>query len=283
MDRFDAKYYKLKNDTKRLYHSGILMIDRKQKKVLKRNVELKNKYSGRCFIVANGPSLATIDTSLLRSEFVFTVNYAMKSAIYRNLESNIHVMMDPNIFNFQGSEDPRVRQMEGINSKLSRPLCFFPYQAGDKIINYKIDEYLQVMYISSKYSIYDHYKREFDLTKICPGFANVTQYAIMIALYLGFNEIILIGCDMTGYEQLSINAGKESELHIYKMDDTERRMIAETHSTIPTEDYFLGFSNTFADFRRLKEYCEDCGVRLINATAGGVLDEIERVKYSSLF
>ena len=44
-------------------------------KTLDMNKEFENKYAGkRCFILGNGPSLKDEDLSVLKDEYVFTVN-----------------------------------------------------------------------------------------------------------------------------------------------------------------------------------------------------------------
>ena len=46
-----------------------------KKKFLRKNIEYKDKYKGkRCFIIGNGPSLKKHDLTLLKDEFVLTVN-----------------------------------------------------------------------------------------------------------------------------------------------------------------------------------------------------------------
>lgn len=88
---------------------------------------------------------------------------------------------------------------------------------------------------------------------------------------------------MTGYEQISVLAGKEVELHAYSMSENEKRMIRQTHSKMNPETFFEGFYRMFADYRRLYAYVKERNIQLYNATAGGVLDCIPRVDYNTLF
>lgn len=284
MDRFDKQYYILKNKTKCLYHSFKLFFDQTQKRILNENSKLRDHFHGRCFIIGNGPSLNGMNLSLLKEESVFTVNYAMKNPMYYSINNQFHVMMDPSIFSFdEGERTNRLLQFKQINKVDNKPICFFPYQAIDVIEKYELENDLDIRYIRCDYGMYENYNRAFDLTKVCPGFANVTQFATMIAIYLGFSEIIYIGCDMTGYEQLSITAGKNVQLHAYEMDEKEKEAILRSHSEMSSELFFYGFSNTFADYRKLREYSEKHNIRLLNATPGGVLNEISRVKFEDLF
>lgn len=283
----DELYFRLKNDVKRVTSNFRLYLSPKKKTILKENRKFFAKFCGqRCFVVGNGPSLKKQDLSKLKNEVVFTVNMLPKSPLFAQVQSNFHVMVDPFIFqiDMRKSEDrEKMHILEKINMPPNYPTCFFPYAAKLEIERQGIHRYLNISYLEMGYQIYDDYKKEFDLTKCCPGFSNVVQYAIMIAIYMGFKEIYLIGCDMTGYEQISVLAGKEIELHAYGMNADEKKTIQNTHTQMKPETFFKGFYTMFADYRRLYKYTMERGVSLYNATVGGVLDSIPRVNYNELF
>lgn len=280
MDKYDILYYKIKGEARRLVHLIRLRMN-PNRNLLKRNIELKNKYEGkRCFVVGNGPSLSHMNLSLLKNEYIFTVNYIMKSDLYNQITSSFHVIVDPFEFLDDGNQ---IIEIQKINKNGYKPICFMPLAFHDQIVNKGIDKIVNIRYICGGLNFYDGFRRNIDLTSISPSFANVVLYSAMIAVYLGFKEIIFIGCDMTGYEQLSVIAGKDVKLHPYEMDEKEKENIIRTHQMISNEDFFMGFENTFAQFRIFNEYANKCGIRLINATKGGVLNSIQRVEFESLF
>lgn len=284
MDNF---YYKVKNDLIQLKHNVVLALDTEQKKTLRKNLVYKNRYKNkRCFIVGNGPSVNKQDLSFLKDELVFTVNYFPKSSIYEQVKSNFHIMLDPFIFQFdlEKEEDrEKLAFFEKINIADNQPICFFPYASREVIKKNQLDLRLNISYIGMAGFFYENYSREFDLCKHVPGFCNVVQFAIEIAIYMGFKEIYLLGCDMTGYEQISVLAGKEVELHAYEMSENEKKAIKNTHAQINPEQFFEGFYKMFADYRRLYEYSKQREIHLYNATQGGVLDSLPRVDYNKLF
>ena len=283
----DNLYFKLKNDAKQLKHNVMLLFDVRQKQVLKENKRYKGKYQGkRCFIVGNGPSLKQQDLSKIKDEIVFTVNMFPKSPMYVQVKSDFHVMLDPYIFQLDMEKEEDREKFEifkRINTSDSRPICFFPYVSREVIEEHGLQQFLSISYIGIVGGFYENYNREFDMTKHMPGFSNVVQFAIEIAMYMGFCEIYLLGCDMTGYEQISVLAGKEVELHAYEMNENEKKAIQNTHSQINPETFFQGFYNMFADYRRLYEYSEKRGIHIYNATQGGVLESLPRVDYNKLF
>lgn len=285
MDRFDKIYYAWKNRAKYAKKSLELLRDPEQKKWLRKNRKFRNRYKGeRCFIVGNGPSIRQQDLSLLANEYVFTVNYFPKSDQYPQVKSNFHVMMDPAIFDFDKDfgEEKR-KQILKVNQEGISPVCFVQYVAKPAIEKYGLHEELKLQYVNCGISMYEHFSRRFDLEKVCPGFSNVVLYAAMIAIYMGFREIYFIGCDMTGYEQISVTMGKQVDLHAYKMDEKEKKMIEKAHEQMDAEAFFEGFFHMFMEYRLMNEFSAKHRVHLYNATKGGILNILERVDYESLF
>ncbi|MDO5444270.1 MAG: DUF115 domain-containing protein [Eubacteriales bacterium] len=285
MDKFDKLYFLMKNRMVKHYKDIQFLYEREKRTILRNNLVLSNIHNGeRCFIVGNGPSLRKQNLALLKDEYVFTVNYFPKSDLYPLVKSNYHVLMDPAIFDFTGTFGEEKKQyLNNIKINGINPICFAQFNAKQSIEQNKIDKDLKFYYIDSGYTLSDGFSAEMNLTKIVPGFSNVVLYAIMIAIFMGFNKIYLIGCDMTGYEQLSSAAGKEVDLHVYRMDEKEKKMIHETHSRIDAESFFEGFYNMFVQYRLMNQIARKRNILIYNATSGGVLDAFERVDYESLF
>lgn len=279
MNKYDAVYIRAKEKVKYHVYTLKLCFNRRFQEALRNNADLRGKYEGkRCFIVGCGPSLKEMDLNLIRDEYVFTVNFFIKSPLYQTVRSDFHLMMDP--MEFQGD---RLSKITGINYPDKKPILFLPLQSIEKIRALKLEEEFNIHYLYCCIAMYERFNLDFDLTKVAVGFPNSVQFCTMIAIYMGFKEIYFIGCDMTGYEQLSVIDGKDVNLHAYDMDDEEKEMIRHTHQTIDNEAFFQGFADTFACFRKLREYAERRGIKLFNATKGGVLNEIERVDYDTLF
>ncbi|MCD7771219.1 MAG: DUF115 domain-containing protein [Oscillospiraceae bacterium] len=258
-----------------------------EKDELKKNRKYKNIYSGkRCFIVGCGPSLNSQDLALLENEYVFTVNQFMRSPIYSNVKSNFHVMADWLYFNLD-TENPDhkvvIDRIRSINTDDNKPLCFFPVKAKSFVKSIPEFEDLNISYFYSYSETYDGMKKEINLTRTIPGFNTVTQYAICIAIYMGFSEIYLLGCDMTGYkevEQFATNTFSE-QTHAYA--ESAEDMKKALHKNRTCEEWFTGFAKMFVDYRRLYEFADSMGIKIYNATAGGVLDSIPRKNYEELF
>lgn len=283
----DELYFKFKNDARQFKHNLALWFNKEEKKLLKENAKYHGIYQGkRCFILGNGPSLKKQDLSQISNDIVFTVNMLPKSPSYSLLRNDFHVMLDPFIFKFnlnKKEDREKLEFIKKINKTDNHPICFLPYKAKNIIDELGLSKCLKISYLDIGGDFYEGYKDDIDLTKNIPGFYNVVQFAIVIAIYMGFKEVYLLGCDMTGYEQISVLEGKKVELHVYEMNENEKKAIKNTHTQLEPEEFFRGFYRTFADYRRLREYAERRGTYIYNATAGGVLEAFVRVDYNKLF
>lgn len=263
----------------------LLCQGKKNRKLVKLNRSFLNKYAGkRCFIVGNGPSINKQDLSCLENEYVFTVNQMMRDERFPMLKSDFHVIADPLYFQLDLSNEydkKIVDLLRKITTVNNRPECFFPIQAKSFIDSLQLNN-LSINYFFSAFNIYDNYSKKFDYTKPVPGFYNVVQYAITLAIYCGFSEIYLLGCDMTGYREVEEKACNNYEdKHCYHLTEEEKKNVL--HKGRTCEEYFNGFAHMFSDYRRLAEYAIRKKIKLINVTEGGVLDSLPREKYEKLF
>ncbi|WP_455615318.1 6-hydroxymethylpterin diphosphokinase MptE-like protein [Eisenbergiella sp.] len=263
------------------------MLNKEFKKELKRNEEIKDIHKGeRCFIVGCGPSLRNQNLKLLRDEYVFSVNQLMRSPFYSEIHSNFHVMADGLYFDLDPNRDEHksvIQNICGINTEENTPICFFPITAKPFIDSIPNFSNLRIQYFNAATATYERMRKRLDLTKTIPTFCTVTQFAIAIAVYMGFHEIILLGCDMTGYKEVEQFATGNfvDGSHVYT--ENKEDMQKALHKDRNCEQWFNGFAQMFTDYRRMFEYCNRRDISLINATDGGVLDSIPRVNYMELF
>ena len=214
--------------------AGWFMLGGKNRKEIKKNKEFQNKYSGkRCFIIGNGPSLNKQDLSLLKDEYVFTVNQMMRDKRFEQLQSNFHIIADPLYFNLDLENEYHkkiIELLKKIKTINNSPECFFPIQAKQFIDKLELD--LPIHYFFFGCNMYEGYRKKINYAKSVPGFFNVVQFAITLAIYCGFSEIYLIGCDMTGYREVEENAygNYEEDKHCYHLSEEEKKNVFEDRS-----------------------------------------------------
>lgn len=253
---------------------------------IKNNTIFLNTHIGeRCFILGNGPSLKDVDLELLEKEFVFTVNNFSLVDNYKKAKTNVHLWADLSFFELR--EDQKYNHEELIENYLriaeEQPICFVPDSAYDFIVKNKLDEVLNINYFSLFSSIDSKIRSHFDLSRAISCYSTVVQYAISIAIYMGFKEIYLLGCDCTNIISLlnsAMNIRSEG-MHAYKNDDVNERYkeLLEHWSMKEAfyDQYFL-----FEGFETLKAECDKRDIKLVNCSSSTLINELPRANFPDI-
>lgn len=264
------------------------LYDSTYKNELLKNRDYKDLYKGkRCFILGNGPSLSKHkNLGMLANEVVFSVNQFYRSDLFDVVKPNFHVMVDPLFFSLDANNpvenDTLVRMQELKYKKDTR--CIFPYTSKSFIEKSKISND-QTIYIHSRYRMHNGYDRDIRMDKNLPLVQNVIHAAIYCAIYMGFKEIYLLGCDMTGIltsyikEQTELNIEDE---HVYEYTNEEKMRMLKVRNDNNNEIMLKSYGVTFGVFRNIYNYCKNRGINIYNATIGGALDNIPRVVYEDI-
>jgi flavin-binding protein dodecin len=255
---------------------------------LKQNNKFKNKHIGkRCFVLGNGPSLKNQDLSLLSEEYVFTVNQIMRHQDFDKIKTNYHFWADPMFFKIdeKNIKDFELLQvMKNVNSLDNKPNCFFPIEQKEFVEKFGLNNTLNINYFRSKETFHDKYTKEIDFAKNIPGFHTVVQWAIIMAIYMGFKEIYLLGCDNTSITVTINSALKENSDadYAYAITEIEKQRMENLLNDHTLEEYCNSYSATLAGYRRLYKYCLERNIELINCSAKTVIDSIPKEKYENV-
>lgn len=215
---------------------------------------IRNIHQGkRCFIIGNGPSLKYEDLEKLRAhgEICFGLNRIYKAYPYTQWRPNYYVVVDYMILKL---DHAKIRELEG--AKFIR----HSYKFVEKWDEKEIYEFNGLAYFPGRPQIsFDMYQGVY--------LGNTVAYdAMQIALYMGFEEIYLLGVDMTSGVR-----PEDEGAHFYNVSDKQ-----ET----------IGIGNV-ALARKCWAYAaeeiEKTGRKLRNATRRGELEEVKRVDFDALF
>lgn len=154
-----------------------------------RMLELKNKYSGRIWLVGNGPSLAHTPLHLLNGEYTFGMNSV--SLIYPNTtwRPSFYLCISSNTISrkrhafFQASINLNVPTFlldEQQDRFSDRPNIYWIYSPFSRDIN--TEEQIQGWSANCE--------------KIVWRYSTSMFNAAQIAVYMGFKELYLVGCDL---------------------------------------------------------------------------------------
>lgn len=213
--------------------------------------KFKGIHSGkRCFIVATGPSLRMedLDTLLEHQEICISVNSIWKAFSKTLWRPMYYVAMD-------------YRALADIKEDSVIPYLFL----GDTDKNYWMKPHKE-NYMKHHF-VYEYNEKRYP--KFSEDFARksymgstVTYNALQLAVYMGFQEIYLLGVDFS-------YAGQEGKYaHFYR----EKKLIATGFE----KQVRLAYLST-------REYADQHGIKIYNATRGGKLEIFERIDFDELF
>lgn len=211
----------------------------------------------RCFIIGNGPSLKKTDVSKLKNEFSFGLNRVYLAFPEWGFETSYFVSINDLVIE-QCSDEILNLKMPKFISWHSRP---------------HIDMNENMAFLHTTYTGPIFQK---DAGKRIWEGATVTNVAMQLAFYMGFEKVILIGVDH------NFKSRGEANKTVISQGDDENHFSAE---------YFgKGFRWQLPDletseiaYQMAKEAYEEAGREIVDATIGGKLDVFNKVDFDSLF
>ena len=285
MRRIITSLYKISNFIK-LHFIFIFFVSRTVKNELWKNKVLKNKEKGkRCFILGNGPSMKEEDLSSLKNDVVFAVNQIARNKQFGSFPIKYYFCVDDNFFDTDQSQEyntellQRMQQVVKSNQEIS---CFYPYRYKGYVEENKLAG-KNTYYMLPRLTLYPHYNQNFDCSRYVPGFGTVVQYAIMYAIYMGFKEIYLLGCDSTGImSTLNAALGVENKTYSYEVTANETKRMEEMVKNSKVVDYAYSYYLNLNGFEILGEYCSRRKIKLINLSSTTVLDMLPRNRLKNI-
>lgn len=256
------------------------------RELTKENARFRNIHTGeRCFIVGNGPSLKRVDLSLLKDEITFTVNQLPRNAEFPDIQTNYHIWSDTRFFEIDIDKPEEKELMQTmLNVNLAGnplPQVFYKIDAKAMINKYSLDEKLNIAYFTEVYSddVFKTLCGGIDLCEPLPTFPTVIQYAICIAIYMGFSEIYLLGCDCSGFISTAEQKLKSAEcsLYAYSISEMEKKRLEKVANATRIEDELQWYVEMFKIYNSINKYCKQKHILLCNCTDTTLLDGIEKV------
>lgn len=168
-----------------------------------KNDTIKNIHEGkRCFVLGAGSSIAHQDLKKLKNEYVISVSNTFVHPDYKEIKNKYHVL--PGIMvSHSGFYDINkfVEWLKEMEEKTGNAEMFF--HVGDKELLEKNGLFKNRIIYWNEYIAWNEEKEltDIDLRRI-PGIWSVSEYAITVALYLGFDKIYLIALITTGLTDL---------------------------------------------------------------------------------
>lgn len=248
---------------------------------IKTNIYFKNLHKGqRCFILGNGPSLRDVNFELLKDEIVFTVNCFSKVNNFEKVNPNYHLWIDYSFFELREDQKYNHHELMDDYEKMSKTnaKCFVPAIAYNFIKKYNLDKKLDIHYLLMGENNIKQSNIEYDLANFITTYSTVVQYAVTVAIYMGFTEIYLLGIDSTSIlsfiNTLLETKGKE-EFHAYDKDDTKERN-RQILNTWKMTDVFYDQYCIFHGYKVLDDFAKKNQIKIINCSSQTIVNELPR-------
>lgn len=231
---------------------------------------LKGKFAGkRCFVLGNGGSLTVNDLEKLKGEYTFGCN-----RLYRMFEK---LLWRPYFYCFYD-----VQRVKKLKKDIPYILENCQYLFTSSTIKDEFAEYI----LENEKTFFVHMEKEKYYPQL-PKFSEavdqlvydgqtVLYMATQIAVYLGFEEIYYLGADNHYSVELNLDGTVKYDVNVKDYPEEMGKIELET-SVIPQMEL------TTMSFASVKQYADNHGIKVFNATRGGHLEVFERVDFDSLF
>jgi len=239
--------------------------------------------SKRLYILGNGPSLRfnlDNDLELLSQSDTLAVNFAANAPEFFNLRPRFYVLADPHFF--RNDKDINVARLIDALRRVDWPLTLFvPVQAQTNVAHMFANTRVKVSGFNClaaegwKWLENIAFNRQLGM----PRPRNVLIPSIMISIWLGYKEIILLGADHSWLKTLDVDADNRVvsiQPHFYKEDEREVERINRTYLDLHLYQVLESMTIAFASYHKIRRYASGRGVRIINATPGSMIDAFPR-------
>lgn len=250
---------------------------------LQNNLQLKDKHQGqRCFILCCGPSINTQDLTLLKDEVCISVSNFYVHKDNETIRPKYHCVPDvlvahANYF----TEEYVINWFHEMDRKINGASILLSCNGKDKelVESHKLFTNREINYFSTHGNWQDLHNVGIDLTRFIFPAQSVSVIALQAAIYMGFKDIYLLGCDhdylLHMYESRHFYEENESVL-ASQPDYSEWK--ESTYASVIRDQFYL-----WEQYRSLLSYAQEYQINIFNATNGGLLDVFPRVKYEKLF
>lgn len=237
--------------------------------------ELKNAHhSESCWIIGNGPSINQTDVLLLKNRNTFVANGFVLHKDFSELSPTYYVATNPTLMKSSFLTQNVLPRLAGTSTKV-----FLDISARDRI-TFPMDKVYFVHTTESPLIVDAEYN--LDITRLLYGTraSVVIQAIIPIAVYMGFKQIFLVGCDCD-YGSFTFGAthfygDAKGNTNLIEIDHAAKQLYpkfyAEGEESAKLVTQFSNHEYAIVD-NAVKKH----GVNIYNCTIGGKLTVFPRM------
>lgn len=255
----------------------------------------RNRHAGqRCFVMGNGPSLNKMDLGLLEGETVFAANSAFLLFDRIGWRPKYYSCVDTRVLPDTASE---IEAMHRANPDMT---LFFPstlkiWDGSGRVLTTRdlIGEapnryFFQEQSYDPNHLPQSAFSMDCNEHLCLPNTVTITL--LQLAVYMGFTDIYLIGCD-TSYSVPKTVAqdgpdshdGAAAKLLLTSTEDDDPNHFDNRYFGKGRKWHAPKVQDMIFHYQLAAQVLTDTGIRVHNATLGGNLEVFPRVDFSSLF
>lgn len=264
---------------------GNFFYEKKNADLIGPNRFLYKEKSGKCFILAGGPSLKNVDLKQLKGQSVFAVNSLFKDTRLSACAINYWALYDIFYYPFTTKSLETVIELDRYLTPAAK--VFVPIQAKFYIEKYRLflDKTVVYLLFSQGSTEIMDYLDSMDLSKSMCSPHNIVEVAIVCAIFMGFDEIILLGCDSNWfmYDGFDIDHSydnSEEEYHDLLFSDKlilkNQPVSVEPFDMRSMENKLMYSYLLYRNYRLLNKAAKCLGVNIYDCSSGGKLDMFKK-------
>lgn len=255
------------------------LLDIKPDPILKQNKRFQDLHKGeRCFILGSGHSIKEQDLAKLSGEIVMTQNHFHAHEQIRTINPKYHV----NVPKYQPKEydDDWVAWLKSMDERLPPETVYF----FGKNTKYLVDDlnlfHERAFYVQTGYSGALVSSAPVDITGRIMAVPTVITQCLAIAIFMGFSEIYLLGFDL---DQVC-RAGNRDQVRFYGLSPitANKYEIDAENDVASSGSDWLYMWIIWQQCIMLRKSAASRGIKIINATQGGLLNVFERRCYEDI-
>jgi hypothetical protein len=238
------------------------------------NASLRAIHGGeRCFILCNGPTVRRQNLLPLAGEIVISVSNGYHHPDFQKFRPRYHCV--PQITYGRVTEDDVVRWFTEMHDNLGDAELFLSITEEPLVRNHGLFKGRKIHYIYLHGALEQRVRNTIpDIAGPMPHVQSVAIMAVMCALYMGFEDIFLLGTEHDHFKTGTYRYFYEPTVLKGKDISTNPDGSLVQHNF----DMFQELVRLWSQYRALREIATANGVRIWNATAGGELDEFPRIR-----
>jgi hypothetical protein len=237
--------------------------------VLAANASLKNRHEGqRCFILGNGPSAKLLDLASLQGETVFSVSNGYLHRGYSALAPAYHCV--PQITYGRMTEDDVLAWFQEMHRGIGDAELFLNESEAALVRKHGLFSGRRVHYLAFRQSFDEMGERHIiDISQPVPRVESVPVMVLMIALYMGFEEILLLGIDHDHFKTGRYTYAFDPQV----LKDKDFAVSSNGDIAISRYDDFQSLARLWRQYRVIREIAQKNARAIFNVNSSSELDE----------